>query len=304
MRLLITGATGFIGSHLSAKLALANNEIICLGRNFEKNFAQNFHNSKFQLIECDITDWNDLVNKLKTIGNVDCVFHLAGKTAQKNISEPQIYFDNNFTGTLNILEWCRQNNVKKFVYSSSIAVYGLSANQFNSKYLPVDEIHPALPYDFYDASKFYAEQLCNYYHQVFGINCVILRYSRVYGPSLKKGIVFKAIENALKNEPITVSGDISSDFVFIDDVVNANIHALEQNLSFEIFNIGSGEEISLKSLCQKIIELTNSTSRLDYHDSPKSKFSLDISKAKKILMYHPTITAKGLKECINAQKNV
>ena len=303
MRLLITGATGFIGSSLCRKLASEGNEIICLARNFETSFVQEFQNFQFQHITCDLSNWNNVKNNLKDIKNVDCVFHLAGKTFQKDLLEPQIYFESNFSGTLNILEWCRQNKVKKFVYSSSIAVYGVSANQFNPKYLPIDEAHPVLPYDFYDASKFYSEQLCDYYHKVFGLQCIILRYSRVYGTSLKKGIIFKAIENALKNDQIKVLGDISSDFIIINDVVNANIEAMKKNLNFEIFNIGSGEEVTLRELCSKIIELTKSTSELEYHEFPKARLSLDISKAKKDLDYTPTPLEKGLKECISYIKN-
>ena len=76
MRLLITGATGFIGSELCRRLDLNGNEIVCLSRKFEASFEHNFHHCKFQLFECDITNWNDLSDKLKTVGCVDCVFHV------------------------------------------------------------------------------------------------------------------------------------------------------------------------------------------------------------------------------------
>jgi UDP-glucose 4-epimerase len=242
---------------------------------------------------CDISNKEELSKLFSEIEQVDCIFHLAGQTFRKDQTEPQTYFVNNFIGTLNLLECCRVFNVKKFIFSSSIAVYGLSSGQNTPKYLPVDEKHDVNPYDFYDLSKCYSEQLCEFYHRRFGIDCVVLRYSRIYGPGTEKALVFQAAKKALSNDPIEIFGDISTDFVYVDDVVKANILALQIN-GFEIFNVGSGQETTLDHLCRTIVQLVGSGSELTQYAEPKSRFSLDISKAKSMLSYQPTILEAGL----------
>ncbi len=121
---------------------------------------------------------------------------------------------------------------------------------------------------------------------------------------MKGGLIFTAISNALSNSDIQVFGDISTDFVFVKDVVNANLAALENPMEgFEIFNIGSGQETTLYDICSKIIELAKSSSKIGFHPENKSKFSLDISKAKKILIYNPISLEQGLIESIYYIKN-
>ena len=306
MHALITGNTGFIGAQLCDELLKKGFHVTALSRN-QKNqpvSPQNANTKNIETINCDILQGNSLQETFKTIGPVDCVFHLAGQTYRKDLNCPQPYFQSNFIGTLNMLECCRNFDVKKFIFSSSIAVYGLSVNQFTPQYLPVDEKHPIRPYDFYDASKYHAEDLCNFYQELYGVESTVLRYSRVYGPTMGKGLIFQAIKKALSNEPIEVLGDISTDFVLVDDVIKANLSSIEKKFpKMEVFNIGSGEEKSLHWICSTIVEMCNSTSKIIFHQEPKSKFSLDISKAGKMLDYTPTKTKEGLIECINYIKN-
>lgn len=304
MHAIVTGNTGFIGEQLCNELLRKGFKVTALSRNQQKSQLRVENQKNFQPINCDILQENSLHDVFKNIENVDCVFHLAGQTYRKDFTNPQIYFHNNFIGTLNVLEICRNFNIKKFVFSSSMAVYGLSVNQFTPEYLPVDEKHPLKPYDFYDVSKFHAEELCNFYQERYGIQSTALRYSRVYGPTMAKGLIFQAIKKALSNEPIEVLGDISTDFVHVNDVIKANLFSIEKNFSkMEIFNIGSGEEKSLHWICSTIIEICNSSSKIIFHQDPKSKFSLDISKAGNMLDYKPTKTKEGLIECINYIKN-
>jgi UDP-glucose 4-epimerase len=100
-------------------------------------------------------------------------------------------------------------------------------------------------------SKYFSEQLCKFYYDVHGVYSVILRLSRVYGPGLKSGPLFNAIRKALSNENLDASDDASTDFVFIDDVVKANMAAFEKVKEFEVYNIGSRQEITLYKLCSK-----------------------------------------------------
>ncbi|MBI3638865.1 MAG: SDR family NAD(P)-dependent oxidoreductase [Thaumarchaeota archaeon] len=308
MHALVTGNTGFIGTQLCKDLLKKGLEVTALSRNQENfnlaSLSKDIDTKKLHLVNCDILNETELHEIFNKIGTVNCIFHLAGQTYRKDLSNPKIYFQNNFVGTLNILEICRNFDVKKLVFSSSMAVYGLSINQYAPQYLPVDEKHPIKPYDFYDASKYHAEELCNFYQTRYGIESIVLRYSRVYGPTMGKGLIFQAIKKAISNEQIEVMGDVSTDFVLVDDVLQANISSLEKNFQkMEIFNIGSGEEKSLHWICSTIIDLCHSSSKIIFHQEPKSKFSLDISKAGKMLDYNPTKTKEGLIECINYIKN-
>ena len=303
MHVLVTGATGFIGSHLCEEFVKKGLKVTGLShmKNTKEFMLSHraLEHKNFQIINCDIMEKKGLMDTIRKIQPIDCVFHLAGQTYNRK-SEGSIYFQTNFIGTLNILECCRIFNIRKFIFSSSIAVYGLSAGQFLPQYVPVDEMHEAKPYEFYDLSKYYAEQLCKFYSDRFGISCIVLRYSRVFGPDMKGGIIATAIINALSNATIQISGDISTDFVFIEDIVKANTASFEKLTDgFQIFNIGSGQEITLYDLCSKIIAITKSLSKIHIFEEKKSRFSLDISKARKLLSYEPTQIEQGLIECVN-----
>jgi UDP-glucose 4-epimerase len=306
MHVVVTGNTGFIGRQLCIELLKKGHTITALSRNQgdAKSTLQETSIKNIEMINCDILQKDSLQENFKNMRTVDCVFHLAGQTFKKDLSSPETYFQSNFISTLNMLECCRNFGIKKFVFSSSIAVYGLGVNQFIPRYLPVDENHPVRPYDFYDSSKYHAEELCKFYSDRFDINSVILRYSRVYGPTMGKGLVVQAIKKALSNEPIEVMGDITTDFVFVNDVVSANLASLEKRLpNLEVFNIGSGEEKSLHWVCSTIIDMCHSSSKIIFQQEPKSKFSFDVSKARKMLDLKSTSTKEGLIECMNYIKN-
>ncbi|VVC05692.1 GDP-L-fucose synthase [uncultured archaeon] len=306
MHVVVTGNTGFIGRQLCNELLKKGHTITALSRNQgnAEPTLQETSMKNIEMINCDILQKDSLQENFKNMGTVDCVFHLAGQTFKKDLTSPYTYFQSNFISTLNMLECCRNFGIKKFVFSSSVAVYGLGVNQFVPKYLPVDENHPVRPYDFYDSSKYHAEELCKFYSDRFGINSAILRYSRVYGPTMGKGLVVQAIKKALSNEPIEVMGDITTDFVFVNDVVRANLASVEKKLpNSEVFNIGSGEEKSLHWVCSTIVDMCQSSSKIIFQQEPKSKFSFDISKARNLLDLEPTATKEGLIECVNYIKN-
>lgn len=304
MHVLVTGVSGFVGPELVKELLQKNFHVTCTFRqNQPKDVESLLNNENFKLVQCDLLDELQ-VNSLFEQNTFDAVFHLAGQTFRKDNSKPYIYFQSNFNTTLNLLECCRNYNVKKFVFSSSIATYGLSPGQNMPEYLPVDENHTSIPYDFYDLSKYFAEKLCSYYYERFGIISSILRYSRIFGPLMDKGLFYVVTKNALQNNPITINGDVSTDFVYVDDVVKANILAFENSNKFDIFNIGSGDEITLFEIAQEIIDITKSKSEIIFNAEPKSKFSLDISKAKKLLNYSSTPTKQGLKDVVNYIQNI
>lgn len=303
MRVLITGGSGFIGKELIKELLNKDFQITAtVHNNFINDDSQTSNKKNIKFIPCDIS--NEVqVNSIFENNEFDGVFHLAGQTFRKDNPNPQIYFQSNFMTTLNLLEACKNYNVSKFIFSSSIATYGLSPGQNTPEYVPVDENHKNSPYDFYDLSKHFAEKLCSYYSDRFNVNSSVLRYSRVFGPLMGKGLFHIVTKNSLSNNPIQINGDVSTDFVFVDDVVQANILSFEKANGFNLFNIGSGEEITLLEIANEIVKLTNSSSKINFNDEPKSKFSLDISKAKNELGYIPTSVKVSLKEVVNHIKN-
>jgi len=300
MRVLVTGATGFIGSYLSQDLLNKGFEVTGISRNPRWIGTEHWHNSKdLHMKYCNIANEDDLMDLFGIMGSIDGVIHMAGQPYRNDSPGIQPYFRNNLMGTINVLECCRAFDIKKFIFASSYAVYGLGVGQYNPIYLPVDESHIVKPYDFYDASKFHAEQICRLYYERFGIESSILRYAKVYGPGLEEGVVYNVIQKALQNLPIELNGDISIDFLFVSDAAKATLKAFERVSGFQIFNIGGGHASTLYSLCSKIIDLTKSRSQIKYTNKLSGHLSLDISKARSFLDYHPTKLEDGLLTCIN-----
>jgi UDP-glucose 4-epimerase len=298
MHVLVTGASGFIGSHLCEESLKRGFMVTALSHNSSKNTELHLgqHRKGFQVVPCDIVREKDVTEAFKQLKEpVDCVFHLAGQMYQKHLP-PEVYFQRNSIGTLHVLECCRIFDVKRVILSSTIAVYGLPYKQFTPEYLPIDEKHKLKihPGDFYGLSKLFAEQFCKSYYDIYGIITAVLRISRVYGPGLSKGSLFEIYAKALSNESIIFETNAYTDAVYVDDVVRANLESFESVRQFEVYNIGSGEEMTLKEICLKIIELTRSSSRVNFNTESKTKFSLDISKAKTEIGYNPIKMEKGL----------
>jgi UDP-glucose 4-epimerase len=304
MHILVTGATGFIGSHLCGNLLNNGYKVTGISRYPRKTgFERENEIGNLHMKYCNIVNENDIMNLFDKIGSIDGIFHMAGQTYRNDSPSIHSYFLNNFKGTMNILECCRIFNIRRFVFGSSYAVYGLGVGQYVPTYSPVDESHIVKPYDFYDISKYHAEQICKFYHERFGITNAILRYSKIYGPGLQEGVVYEVIQKALENLPIEVNGDISTDFLFIDDAVKAALEAFEKVSDFQVFNIGSGQSPTLYSLCSKIIELSESKSQINYSKKITGHLSLDISKARRFLEYEPTKLEDGLSTHINYIRN-
>lgn len=293
-KILVTGGAGFIGSHLVDKLALEN-EVFVIDNLFSGSLA-NLERSKHRItfISGDIRDkalMQDVVMK------VEFVFHLAADVGNvRSIEDPCTNMDVNVRGTLNLLEACLSSNINRFVYSSSAAIFG------EAEYLPINEDHPINPESPYAVSKLAAEKYCLAFHKVHGLPITALRYFNVYGPGQESSEYANVIPIFLKRisegKPLTIFGDGNQtrDFVFVEDVVQANILAATQPQAIGgIFNIATEKQTSVNELANLVMQVTGKEVRI-IHDKPRAgeiKDSLaNIEKAKKTLGFNPEITLK------------
>jgi UDP-glucose 4-epimerase len=293
-KILVTGGAGLIGSHLVDELSLKN-EVIVLD-NLSSGSLLNLETSKDRITFIK----GDILNKARLkdiVGEVEFVFHLAANVGPiKSIEDPYFDMEVNIKGTINLLEACLNSNIKRLVYSSSAATYG------EAKYLPVDENHPLNPESPYAVSKMAAEKYCFVFYKVHGVPITSLRYFNVYGPRQKGGgyasVIPIFINEVREKKPLTVFGDgkQTRDFVFVKDIVTANVLAATHPAAVgEIFNIATGKGSSLEELVSILNQLSGKKNPVVY-DEPRAgeiKHSrANIEKAQRVLGYNPSATFK------------
>ena len=300
-RVVITGGAGFIGSNLAEELAKDNEVVILddLSTGQRENIKNLIKKTNVQSIQGSITD---LTLLQKTFKEADFVFHQAAvASVSKSVADPVAANEVNANGTLNVLVAARDNHVKKVVYASSCAVYG------DNPVLPKREDMLPEPLSPYAVTKMAGEYYCQVFRQVYGLQAVCLRYFNVYGPrqdphSDYAAVIPRFITRALQNEPLTIFGDgeQTRDFVFIKDVVRANILAAEGKPE-GVYNVGTGEAISINRLAQVIAAITGKKLNILYQQlrSGDILHSLaDISKARG-MDYQPKYSLEdGLGETI------
>ena len=303
-KVVVTGGAGFIGSHLVNRL-VDNGYAVTVVDNLSTGNLANIRNhvetGKIDFIKGDICDAS-LVKQ--TIEDVDTVFHLAAQTSVPfSMKNPQLTYETNVAGTLNLLAACARQKVHKFVLASSCAVYG------EPRYLPVDEKHPNSPISPYAESKLAAERYCLGFHERQLCCSVVMRLFNVYGPrqSLNdySGVITKFIERSKQKLPLVVYGNGSQtrDFVNVQDVVDVFLASMEKSeAEGEVFNVGSGKPTSINELAKTILELSGVNTTVSYH-APRlgdiTNSYADISKAQKILGYQPKFSlTKGLEAMI------
>jgi UDP-glucose 4-epimerase len=293
MNYLVTGAAGFIGSHLCKKLLRDGAHIVALdaftdfyARSIkENNIRDLIRHPHFQFIAADILD-QDLD---KIMEKADIVYHFAAQPGVRTSwgSNFSIYTKNNIDATQKLLEAARKTKLKKFIYASSSSVYGLSPQ------LPMKETSALHPYSPYGVTKLAAENLCFLYHKNYGIPCVALRFFTVYGPGQRPDMAFhKFFKSILKDEEITIFGDgqQTRDFTFIDDIISANLSSIENGRAGENYNLGGGTRVKLSDIIPILEDITQKTVKIRYAQGQKGDVQhtyADIRKAKKDLQYSP-----------------
>ena len=288
MKVVVTGGAGFIGSHI-AEYWNGKAEVVILD-SFRTGYAENVkHLSGVKLLEGDIRD-KSLVEKI--VAGADYVFNLAALVSvPESIDKPEETIEINVKGLINILEAAKKHGVKKVIHSSSAAIYG------DDPRLPKRTDMLPVPKTPYGITKLDGEYWCNFFSDEFGVGTVSLRYFNVFGPRQDPKSQYAAaipifVSKAIKNKDITIYGDgkQTRDFVYVKDVVRANVLAAESVLKKGVFNVATGKSITIGELAEKIIKLTDSKSKIVFAPERPGdiKFSsADIEETKKLLGFEP-----------------
>jgi len=295
---IVTGGAGFIGSHIVDELINRGIEtyvIDNLRTGSMKNLSQHEHNKLLHIV---IGDAKHIERLLFGVSDIDVVFHEAAiASVPLSISEPMLVHNVNVNMTLDVMNFCLAKNVKRIVFASSAAVYGIINNQASEEMV----CRPSSPYG---ASKLAIEDYLSAYYNSYGLETVALRYFNVFGPRQTlndySGVITVFSNQLLRKETPTVNGDGKQvrDFVHVKDIVQANMLAMEsQKAVGDVFNVATGRSPSIIELLETLKEITQTTyiqHRFGPHRPGDVKFGLsDISKIKKILGYEAKITLKN-----------
>ena len=303
MKYAVTGGAGFIGSHLVKKLVERGNEVIVID-NLNTGKKQNIEkiSKKIDFFEVDIRDFSAIEDILK---NIDGIFHEAAlASVQDSFRIPDEFFDVNVNGTENIFKIAKKLGIK-VVYASSSSVYG------NPISIPIKENDDKNPFNPYAKTKLEDDKLAEKYAKN-GLKVIGLRYFNVFGPRQSKeyaGVIRLFLERIQQGLSPLINGDGLQvrDFVYVDDVVNANILAMESDVDAGFFNIGTGNTISILDLATMIIKFSGlklkPIHRQDVPGDVKAT-QADITKAKMMLKWKPTTSLEDwLKSAVLDVKN-
>jgi len=300
MKYIVTGGAGFIGSHIAEAIA-GSHEVVVID-NFSSGKKENLDGFS-ENVHCIPGSITDLPLLRDAFSGADGIFHLGAiASVARSVDDPVATHATNLTGTLNVLLAARDCGVKKVVFSSSSAVYG------DEPTLPKREDMPPVPLSPYAVSKLAGEYYCTVFFELFGLKTVSLRYFNVFGPrqdplSEYAAVIPKFITRLLHHQPPLIFGDgkQTRDFVYVKDVVQANLLAM-QSTKTGTFNIGSGESIDLNTLARTLAEIME-VAIPPLYEKPRSgdiRDSVsDITAAKKSLRYRTSYSLDtGLAETI------
>ena len=296
---LITGAAGFIGSHLVDKLLSSQDCNIIGVDNFDKfydesikrdNIKKHIESSDYKLYEADITD-ADALREIFKNNEITHIIHLAAKAGVRpSLENPFAYIQTNIVGTGNLLELAREFGVKKIVFGSSSSVYGSRTDGPFNEEMKIDK--PISPYA---ATKAANEQMCYTYSHLYGINVTCLRFFTVYGPRQRPDLAihkFSKLINQGKSIPVFGDGTTKRDYTFVDDIIQGILAAIEYvKTPFEIFNLGESNTVELNYLIKLLEENINKKAVIERQELQPGDVPLtfaDTAKARKLLGYNPT----------------
>ena len=300
MKILVTGADGFIGSHVVETLVKSGHEVraFVLYNSFNSwGWLDESEQSIRDSIDVFAGDIRDPHGVDKAVEKQDVVLNLAALIAiPYSYHSPDTYIDTNIKGTLNILQAARRHNVERIVQTSTSEVYG------TAQYIPIDEAHPLHPQSPYAATKVGADQLALSFHASFDVPVGILRPFNTYGPRQSARAVIPTIISQLANKSKVKLGSLSPtrDFSFVQDTANGLLAAAQSDAIIgQTINLGSGFEISIKETAETIaklmnteLELVDDEQRVRPENSEVERLHASIEKAKALLGWQPEL--KGL----------
>ena len=308
MTILLTGAAGFIGSHLADRL-IDNGDTVIAIDNFcdyynpqfkEENVAHHGKTGVYHLYRVDITDYNAL-KKIFASHPIDTIVHLAAQAGVRiSIEKPLLAQQVNVQGTYNIFELAKEHNIKDVIYASSSSVYGNQEKTPFSEADPVD--NPISPYA---ATKKACELVAYTYHHLYNMNCIGLRFFTVYGERGRPDMSPYIFANAIMNQkPLTKFGEGCSkrDFTYIDDIVSGIQACIGKHLGYEVINLGNSQCVTLNQYIEtfeKIIGKPAIIKQLPDQPGDVRATYADISKAQRLLQWQPTTNhEQGLEKFI------
>lgn len=298
MRVLVTGAAGFIGSHTSERLLSRGDEVVGLD-NFNtfydpaikrRNAAALGAHAGFTLVEADLCD-EPALDALFARGPFDGVIHLAAWAGVRpSIQRPDIYVDANLRGTTNLLERVRRHGAPRLVFASSSSVYG------GREQVPFRETDAVdRPISPYAATKKAGEVLCYAWHHLHGVPVAALRYFTVYGPRQRPEMAIHRFATLMvRGEPVPMYGDGSSarDYTFVDDIVQGTVAALDHCQGYEIYNLGESRTTRLDALIEMLGRALGVTPRIRREPEQPGDVPItfaDVTKARERLGYAPAV---------------
>ncbi len=299
MKVLVTGGAGFIGSHLVDRLVMEGHEAVVVdnlitGKRRNINRAARFY-------KMDIQSWR--LERVFRNERPNVVMHLAAQMdVRKSVEDPMFDAQVNILGTLNVLQQAVKHGVRKVIFSSSGgAIYG------EQETYPAPETHVLKPLSPYGLSKLCGEQYLSYFQRVSGLQAVSLRYANVYGPRQdpegEAGVVAIFIQKMLNNEQPVINGNgrQTRDFVFVDDVVEANLAMMGQETQ-GTYNVGTGVETSINDLFRILVQHTGSACKEIHGPAKKGEQArsvIDNTKLRHELSWEPRADlSEGLKKTV------
>ena len=300
MRVLVTGCAGFIGSRVAALLVDQGHEVRGIDNLSDAYDVRMKHWRVENLLAPNSIDWvngditdRDPVSKLVSEFEPGAVINLAaGAGIRQSIDNPWAYYETNVTGTLNLLEACKDAGVSRFLLASSSSVYGNNKMPFAE-----DDTIDALLSP-YAASKKAAEDLCRVYQQLFDFDITVFRFFTVYGPSGRPDMsIFRFVKWIAEGEPLQLNGDGTQqrDFTHVDDVARGVVAAIDRRAGYETINLGSDSPVELNTVIGEIeaaIGKNATIERHPFHPTDVPATWANISRARELLGWEPRVNLK------------
>lgn len=302
MKVLVTGAAGFIGSHLSQKLLRRGDEVVGLD-NFNDyydparkraNAASLAGYDRFRMVEADIRERERML-ALIDAERFDAIAHLAALAGVRNaVKYPALYVAVDYNGSQNLMDGARESGVNNFVFASTSSVYG------NTQTIPFIETDPCdRPLQPYAAAKRGIEIMGHTYYHLYGLNFTALRLFTVYGPNGRPDMMAHLVLDSITRGdriPLYNDGQMWRDWTFVDDITDGFVAALDRPQGYEVFNIGRGEPVLLKSFVEMLETLAGGKANVEPRQMIAAdvvRTYADIDKARRLLGYAPSVSVEA-----------